>query len=90
LTCDVGRINKKENMKIEILGMGCPKCKMLYENVKKAVEEKVIYPKSCENHLLGGASLISLNLNREMPISLSLNRGLVNAGHYRRYSKQFE
>ena len=27
-------------MKIEILGMGCPKCKMLYENVKKAVEEK--------------------------------------------------
>jgi len=45
---------------------------------------------SCENHLLGGASLISLNLNREMPISLSLNRGLVNAGHYRRYSKQFE
>lgn len=29
-------------MKIEILGMGCPKCKMLYENVKKAVEEKGI------------------------------------------------
>ena len=27
-------------MKIEILGMGCSKCKMLYENVKKAVEEK--------------------------------------------------
>ncbi|MFC1674800.1 thioredoxin family protein [Candidatus Omnitrophota bacterium] len=27
-------------MKIEILGMGCPKCKMLYENAKKAVEEK--------------------------------------------------
>ena len=26
-------------MKIEILGMGCPKCKMLYENAKKAVEE---------------------------------------------------
>ena len=26
-------------MKIEILGMGCPKCKMLYENTKKAVEE---------------------------------------------------
>ena len=26
-------------MKIEILGMGCPKCKMLYENVKKAVEQ---------------------------------------------------
>ncbi|MFC1593971.1 thioredoxin family protein [Candidatus Omnitrophota bacterium] len=29
-------------MKIEILGMGCPKCKMLYENAKKAVEEKDI------------------------------------------------
>jgi len=29
-------------MKIEILGMGCPKCKMLYENAKKAVEEKNI------------------------------------------------
>ncbi len=29
-------------MKIEILGMGCPKCKMLYENVKKAVAEKGI------------------------------------------------
>ncbi len=29
-------------MKIEILGMGCPKCKMLYENAKKAVEEKGI------------------------------------------------
>ena len=26
-------------MKIEILGMGCPKCKMLYDNAKKAVEE---------------------------------------------------
>ena len=26
-------------MKIEILGMGCPKCKMLYENAKKAVQE---------------------------------------------------
>ena len=29
-------------MKIEILGMGCPKCRMLYENAKKAVEEKGI------------------------------------------------
>ena len=27
-------------MKIEILGMGCPKCAMLYESAKKAVEEK--------------------------------------------------
>lgn len=27
-------------MKIEILGMGCPKCKMLYENAKRAAEEK--------------------------------------------------
>ncbi|MBL7069248.1 MAG: TM0996/MTH895 family glutaredoxin-like protein [Candidatus Omnitrophica bacterium] len=27
-------------MKIEVLGMGCPKCKMLYDNAKKAVEEK--------------------------------------------------
>jgi small redox-active disulfide protein 2 len=26
-------------MKIEILGVGCTKCKMLYENTKKAVEE---------------------------------------------------
>lgn len=26
-------------MKIEILGAGCPKCKLLYENVCKAVEE---------------------------------------------------
>jgi len=26
--------------KIEILGMGCPKCKMLYENTKRAVQEK--------------------------------------------------
>ena len=26
-------------MKIEILGTGCTKCKTLYENVKKAVEE---------------------------------------------------
>jgi len=29
-------------MNIEVLGMGCPKCKILYENVKKAVEEKGI------------------------------------------------
>jgi small redox-active disulfide protein 2 len=29
-------------MKIEILGMGCPKCKMLYDNAKKAVSEKSI------------------------------------------------
>ena len=29
-------------MKIEILGMGCPKCKLLYENAKKAVNEKGI------------------------------------------------
>lgn len=26
-------------MKIEILGMGCPKCKMLYENVQAALKE---------------------------------------------------
>ncbi|MCC7570493.1 TM0996/MTH895 family glutaredoxin-like protein [Candidatus Micrarchaeota archaeon] len=26
-------------MKIEILGSGCPKCKLLEENVKKAVEQ---------------------------------------------------
>ena len=26
-------------MKIEILGMGCQKCKTLYENAKKAVQE---------------------------------------------------
>jgi len=26
-------------MKIEILGTGCAKCKTLYDNVKKAVEE---------------------------------------------------
>ncbi|NQU18981.1 TM0996/MTH895 family glutaredoxin-like protein [bacterium] len=29
-------------MKIEILGMGCAKCKILYENAKKAVQEKDI------------------------------------------------
>ena len=29
-------------MKIEILGMGCPKCNMLYENAKKALKEKGI------------------------------------------------
>jgi len=27
-------------MKIEVLGMGCPKCKALYENAKKAAREK--------------------------------------------------
>ena len=26
-------------MKIEILGMGCPKCKMLYENAQAAAKE---------------------------------------------------
>ena len=26
-------------MKIEILGMGCPKCKQLFDNAKKAVDE---------------------------------------------------
>lgn len=29
-------------MKIEILGMGCGKCKTLYDNALKAVEEKGI------------------------------------------------
>ncbi|MGV8087273.1 MAG: thioredoxin family protein [Candidatus Woesearchaeota archaeon] len=29
-------------MKIEILGTGCPKCKLLEANVRKAVEEKKI------------------------------------------------
>jgi small redox-active disulfide protein 2 len=29
-------------MKIEILGTGCPKCKQLEANTKKAVEEKKI------------------------------------------------
>ncbi len=29
-------------MKIEILGTGCPKCKQLEANVRKAVEEKKI------------------------------------------------
>ena len=27
-------------MRIEILGIGCPKCKILYENAKKAAQEK--------------------------------------------------
>ena len=27
-------------MKIEVLGIGCPKCKTLYDNAKRAVEEK--------------------------------------------------
>ena len=31
-------------MKIEILGMGCPKCKKLYENVQIAVKELNIQP----------------------------------------------
>lgn len=26
-------------MKIEVLGMGCPKCKMLYDNAHSAVKE---------------------------------------------------
>ena len=26
-------------MKIEVLGMGCPTCQVLYDNVRKAVEE---------------------------------------------------
>lgn len=26
-------------MKVEILGMGCPKCKKLYENSRKATQE---------------------------------------------------
>jgi small redox-active disulfide protein 2 len=29
-------------MKIEILGMGCPKCKKLYENAQAAVKESGI------------------------------------------------
>ncbi|MFH1061844.1 MAG: thioredoxin family protein [Candidatus Omnitrophota bacterium] len=29
-------------MKIEILGMGCPKCKKLYENVQEAVKQENI------------------------------------------------
>lgn len=29
-------------MKIEILGMGCPKCKQLEASVRKAVEEKKV------------------------------------------------
>lgn len=29
-------------MKIEILGMGCYRCEMLYENAKKAIAEKGI------------------------------------------------
>jgi len=29
-------------MKIEVLGMGCVKCEMLYDNAKKAVEKKNI------------------------------------------------
>ncbi|MBD3246668.1 MAG: thioredoxin family protein [Candidatus Omnitrophica bacterium] len=29
-------------MKIEILGMGCPKCKALYENTRQAVREEGI------------------------------------------------
>jgi len=33
-------------MKIEILGIGCPKCKMLYENAQAAVKEVGIRQKS--------------------------------------------
>lgn len=32
-------IKESETMKIEILGTGCPKCKMLEENARKAVAE---------------------------------------------------
>lgn len=31
-------------MKIEVLGMGCPKCKKLYENVQIAAKELNIQP----------------------------------------------
>ena len=31
-------------MKIEILGMGCPKCKKMYENVQIAAKELSIQP----------------------------------------------
>lgn len=33
-------IQKVKLMKIEILGTGCPKCRKLEENARKAVEEK--------------------------------------------------
>lgn len=32
-------VNKGMKMKIEILGTGCPKCKQLEENARKAVAE---------------------------------------------------
>jgi len=36
----IGKRHKGEKyMKIEILGTGCAKCKTLYENAKKAVED---------------------------------------------------
>ena len=31
-------------MKIEVLGMGCPKCKKMYENVQIAAKELNIQP----------------------------------------------
>ena len=38
----IADVNEVEKMKIEILGTGCPKCKQLEENARKAVEEMKI------------------------------------------------
>jgi len=38
----IADVNEVEKMKIEILGTGCPKCKILEENARKAVEEMKI------------------------------------------------
>jgi len=35
-------------MKIEILGMGCPKCKKLYENTQNAVKELGVNAEICK------------------------------------------
>ena len=38
----IADVNEVEKMKIEILGTGCPKCKQLEENARKAVDEMKI------------------------------------------------
>jgi small redox-active disulfide protein 2 len=64
-------------MKVEILGMNCSKCNMLYDNVKKAIEEKGIK-----------AEIVKIdNINRITEYNIMMTPALVIDGNVKSSGK---
>lgn len=64
-------------MKIEILGPGCPKCKKLEENARKALEDTVME-----------ADIVKItDINKILEYGIMLTPGIVIDGKVKSYGK---